>query len=644
MPSPSTDASLRLGSGCLIATDYQGAQEGAGLFFNNDQLEVKTKQGLAPLQVASTLNVTNVTDDTYYAVTHHDLDQKRDPVAWVHMVVHDSTNGFAAAVREQLRLDNGVMVIVFFKDTGRIAAYHIEDGNVVEINQPAGTRTYPVGTALPRPLIVVHTGSGTVYRVSGTIGQGEVVVTVCGSRRYEAVAYQRSISSSPERQNEYVFRSEGTRLMAERNGVPITHVIDALPRWDKIAAEELRAIPELAELLVLVEDVGLCSIQTSGTSWADDVVIPWTVLRETRAVVEIRDVDTPNHFIKSPLSKHTLQITPNGVQLITRPACRSNTKPVTIENPIMVSIDIEDVRYDAYHGFANDARKYTIGPVEGYSDKKTIREALTTPDNEDNVIRTLLLHRDSTGSLELHDTTGEPKLRLKTYTLDALTGRLPGSITSENMTMVDLHGAAGIPQPLEYENDDQSHVVMEVAICEAVEDPSNPYGKMRIIKLLYHNNVWTLAPSYLLENAWAGRDTVSHLRVVGGRDATSTRTGDVVVAGGMGVGGTIWCQTMQTLSDATKKTGISALQNCLTKVRSMIGTSWQWRNNGRFDSGFIAQDLVRVVPNAVHTDPHDGTMSINYNSLMPYLSGAVQELADRIDNLEEADRKKQRLS
>lgn len=63
---------------------------------------------------------------------------------------------------------------------------------------------------------------------------------------------------------------------------------------------------------------------------------------------------------------------------------------------------------------------------------------------------------------------------------------------------------------------------------------------------------------------------------------------------------------------------------------------------GKPDTGFIAQDLARVVPTSVQTDPHDGTMSINYNSLMPYLSGAVQELAQRMDDLE-ADTKRQRL-
>jgi hypothetical protein len=633
------DVSLRLGSGSLVATDYRGNQAGAGLFFEDARLAVKSNDNFAPLQVAS---ASGETDKDDYAVTHWDLEQNRDPVAWVQVVVHDSTATTSRdrAIKEHLTVSGGAAALVFFKDTGAVERYATGSDGEPEVAPVQDVRVYTVGDVLPRPLVVVHTGSGTVYRVSGTIGT-QATVAVAGSRRYEAVAYQRELGthtgSFGTRQNEYLFKSDRKGYLESA-----TNALEALPKWMKIEAKALRAEVGMAECMVLVENVGLCRIGTDiNADWDDSTVIPWAVLRETNAVVEIRDVTTTLNHFKSPLSKHALQINTNGVHLLTQPKCRSNTKPIIFENvDVVAGVEISDVVYDAHKGFVDSPSKYTIGPVSDYDQRKSMRQALATTSDGTTVIYTLGLLRDESNEVQLTD--GVPQLRLRCYQLDDT-----GHINPNPSTVVDLDSVDGIPQPLEYEYDDLSHVVMEVAVSTAIIDEAtgtatNEYGKIQIVKLLYHDGVWTVAPSYLLENAWIGQNTVSHLRVVGGRDATSTRTGDVVVSGGIGVGGTIWCQTMQTLSDATRKTGISTLRNCLSTVRSMVGTSWQWRNNGKPDTGFIAQDLARVVPTSVQTDPHDGTMSINYNSLMPYLSGAVQELAQRMDDLE-ADTKRQRL-
>ena len=41
--------------------------------------------------------------------------------------------------------------------------------------------------------------------------------------------------------------------------------------------------------------------------------------------------------------------------------------------------------------------------------------------------------------------------------------------------------------------------------------------------------------------------------------------------------------------------------------------------------GFLAQDLEELIPEAVTTDS-DGTKLVNYNTIIPVLAGAIQEL------------------
>ena len=50
--------------------------------------------------------------------------------------------------------------------------------------------------------------------------------------------------------------------------------------------------------------------------------------------------------------------------------------------------------------------------------------------------------------------------------------------------------------------------------------------------------------------------------------------------------------------------------------------------------GFLAQDLENVVPQAVTTDS-DGNKLVNYNAIIPILTGAIQELEAKVVELEQ---------
>lgn len=50
------------------------------------------------------------------------------------------------------------------------------------------------------------------------------------------------------------------------------------------------------------------------------------------------------------------------------------------------------------------------------------------------------------------------------------------------------------------------------------------------------------------------------------------------------------------------------------------------------ETGFVAQDVEKVLPGAVITD-HEGHKLLNYSAIIPILTKAVQELQGEVDSL-----------
>ncbi|TSC82057.1 MAG: hypothetical protein G01um101420_587 [Parcubacteria group bacterium Gr01-1014_20] len=98
-------------------------------------------------------------------------------------------------------------------------------------------------------------------------------------------------------------------------------------------------------------------------------------------------------------------------------------------------------------------------------------------------------------------------------------------------------------------------------------------------------------------------------------------------------------------SDLRLKKNVSGIDNALSVISSIRGVTFEWKN--QTDSvrhyGFIAQELEKVVPEAVSTDV-DGYKSVGKDSLIPILVQAVQEQQKIIDELKsEAARLKNEL-
>ncbi len=87
-------------------------------------------------------------------------------------------------------------------------------------------------------------------------------------------------------------------------------------------------------------------------------------------------------------------------------------------------------------------------------------------------------------------------------------------------------------------------------------------------------------------------------------------------------------------SDARYKKDIATIEDGLSVVRQLRPTTYEFNTEEKFaghdfdnglQSGFIAQEVEKVLPHTVFTD-EKGFKSVNYIAVLPYLVGAVQDL------------------
>ena len=101
-----------------------------------------------------------------------------------------------------------------------------------------------------------------------------------------------------------------------------------------------------------------------------------------------------------------------------------------------------------------------------------------------------------------------------------------------------------------------------------------------------------------------------------------------------------------SISDERLKTDIQSMSQSLDRVLKLEPKNFSWIENNEKDSGFIAQDVVKVIPEVVQetkgfvdidSDENEDTKykTISYSKLTIYLVDAIKELTKRIEDLEE---------
>ena len=89
-------------------------------------------------------------------------------------------------------------------------------------------------------------------------------------------------------------------------------------------------------------------------------------------------------------------------------------------------------------------------------------------------------------------------------------------------------------------------------------------------------------------------------------------------------------------SDLALKENITPINNALDKVMSLDGINWTYKNDGRAMTGLIAQQVQKVLPEAVfETDLMDnsGHLAIRYGNVVGLLVESIKELKSEIESL-----------
>jgi hypothetical protein len=119
--------------------------------------------------------------------------------------------------------------------------------------------------------------------------------------------------------------------------------------------------------------------------------------------------------------------------------------------------------------------------------------------------------------------------------------------------------------------------------------------------------------------------------------STSTTTGAVRVSGGVGVAGSINAggNVVAGASDARLKINVVPISGALSKLAQISGVEYNWASHvaalgfkpsDDFEQGLLAQEVQKVIPNAVKPAPFNNNyLTVQYERVVPLLVSALNE-------------------
>jgi hypothetical protein len=130
-------------------------------------------------------------------------------------------------------------------------------------------------------------------------------------------------------------------------------------------------------------------------------------------------------------------------------------------------------------------------------------------------------------------------------------------------------------------------------------------------------------------NATKGRIVVDESTV-----STSTSTGALTVSGGVGVAGQITATTIVETSSIVFKENINPITGALNKITSLTGVTYDRKDGSiKNESGLIAEEVEKIIPNLVTRDEHGRVYGLQYTKMVAYLIESIKELKQEIDSL-----------
>ena len=93
--------------------------------------------------------------------------------------------------------------------------------------------------------------------------------------------------------------------------------------------------------------------------------------------------------------------------------------------------------------------------------------------------------------------------------------------------------------------------------------------------------------------------------------------------------------TYQNLSDSKYKDNIAPTSVGLSEIQALNVVSFDWNTSGdHVIAGYVAQELMTVLPNLVSADDETGDLRVNHMGIIPVLTKAIQEQQAIIEDLQ----------
>ena len=96
--------------------------------------------------------------------------------------------------------------------------------------------------------------------------------------------------------------------------------------------------------------------------------------------------------------------------------------------------------------------------------------------------------------------------------------------------------------------------------------------------------------------------------------------------------GVVTASKFKTTSDIALKENVIGIDRALDKVLGLKGVSFNWKDTSSKQIGMIANEVEKVIPEAVDTDD-DGYKSIDYGGIISYLIESIKTLKVEINDL-----------
>jgi len=86
-------------------------------------------------------------------------------------------------------------------------------------------------------------------------------------------------------------------------------------------------------------------------------------------------------------------------------------------------------------------------------------------------------------------------------------------------------------------------------------------------------------------------------------------------------------------SDSNLKTDLQVIDEPLTKIQQLSGYTYLRKDTHVRESGLIAQEVQRVLPEVIQTLPDKGSLGIAYGNMMGLMVEAIKELTQKVEQL-----------